>query len=75
MRGILESYDSELAATEYSAQLSKRVKEAEDMLQKTQNYNTEMEVHVIKRTNAHSQQHLQGWGYSPGLPLLFLSSV
>lgn len=48
MRGILESYDSELAATEYSAQLSKRVKEAEDMLQKTQNYNTEMETQLTK---------------------------
>lgn len=44
MRGILESYDSELAATEYSPQLSKRLKEAEDILQKTQSHYVEMEV-------------------------------
>lgn len=44
MRGILESYDSELAATEYSPQLNKRLKEAEDILQKTQSHYVEMEV-------------------------------
>uniref|UniRef100_A0A3B4UPR0 Mitotic spindle assembly checkpoint protein MAD1 n=1 Tax=Seriola dumerili TaxID=41447 RepID=A0A3B4UPR0_SERDU len=44
MRAILESYDSELAPTEYSPQLSKRLREAEDILQKTQNHNAEMEV-------------------------------
>lgn len=44
MRAILESYDSELGATEYSPQLSKRLKEAEDVLQRTQNHNVEMEV-------------------------------
>lgn len=44
MRAILESYDSELAASEYSPQLTRRVKEAEEMLQKVQTYNTEMEV-------------------------------
>lgn len=44
MRAILESYDSELAATEYSPQLSKRLKEAEDILQKTQSHYVEMEV-------------------------------
>lgn len=44
MRAILESYDSELASTEYSPQLSKRLREAEDILQKTQNHNIEMEV-------------------------------
>lgn len=44
MRAILESYDGELASNEYSPQLSKRVKEAEDVLQKTQNHNAEMEV-------------------------------
>uniref|UniRef100_A0A8C6T6Q0 Mitotic arrest deficient 1 like 1 n=1 Tax=Neogobius melanostomus TaxID=47308 RepID=A0A8C6T6Q0_9GOBI len=48
MRGILESYDSELAATEYSPQLSKRVKEAEEMLQKSHSYNSEMEAHLTK---------------------------
>uniref|UniRef100_A0A8C2EPM7 Mitotic spindle assembly checkpoint protein MAD1 n=1 Tax=Cyprinus carpio TaxID=7962 RepID=A0A8C2EPM7_CYPCA len=44
MRAILESYDSELAASEYSPQLMLRVKEAEDMLRKVQTHNTEMEV-------------------------------
>uniref|UniRef100_A0AAR2L8C2 Mitotic arrest deficient 1 like 1 n=1 Tax=Pygocentrus nattereri TaxID=42514 RepID=A0AAR2L8C2_PYGNA len=44
MRAILESYDSELAASEYSPQLTRRVKEAEEMLQKVQAHNTEMEI-------------------------------
>uniref|UniRef100_A0A3B3ZRU4 Mitotic spindle assembly checkpoint protein MAD1 n=1 Tax=Periophthalmus magnuspinnatus TaxID=409849 RepID=A0A3B3ZRU4_9GOBI len=48
MRGILESYDSELGATEYSPQLNRRVKEAEDLLQKTQSHNTEMEAQLTK---------------------------
>ncbi|XP_020498879.1 mitotic spindle assembly checkpoint protein MAD1 [Labrus bergylta] len=48
MRSILESYDSELAPTEYSPQLSKRLREAEDILQKTQNHNAEMEVQLTK---------------------------
>uniref|UniRef100_A0A4W6DKL8 Mitotic spindle assembly checkpoint protein MAD1 n=1 Tax=Lates calcarifer TaxID=8187 RepID=A0A4W6DKL8_LATCA len=48
MRAILESYDSELAPTEYSPQLSKRLREAEDVLQKTQNHNAEMEVSVYQ---------------------------
>lgn len=44
MRAILESYDSELATSEYSPQLTLRVKEAEDMLHKVQTHNTDMEV-------------------------------
>ncbi|XP_035516349.1 mitotic spindle assembly checkpoint protein MAD1 isoform X1 [Morone saxatilis] len=48
MRSILESYDTELAPTEYSPQLSKRLREAEDVLQKTQNHNAEMEVQLTK---------------------------
>lgn len=48
MRGILESYDSELAASEYNPQLSKRVKEAEDMLQKNQSYTSDMEAQLTK---------------------------
>lgn len=44
MRAILESYDSELATSEYSPQLTLRVKEAEDMLLKVQAHNSEMEV-------------------------------
>uniref|UniRef100_A0A8C1W417 Mitotic spindle assembly checkpoint protein MAD1 n=1 Tax=Cyprinus carpio TaxID=7962 RepID=A0A8C1W417_CYPCA len=48
MRAILESYDSELATSEYSPQLMLRVKEAEDMLQKVQAHNTEMETQLSK---------------------------
>uniref|UniRef100_A0AAR2L635 Mitotic spindle assembly checkpoint protein MAD1 n=1 Tax=Pygocentrus nattereri TaxID=42514 RepID=A0AAR2L635_PYGNA len=48
MRAILESYDSELAASEYSPQLTRRVKEAEEMLQKVQAHNTEMEAQLFK---------------------------
>ncbi|XP_061535825.1 mitotic spindle assembly checkpoint protein MAD1 isoform X2 [Phycodurus eques] len=44
MRAILESYDSELAPSEHSPQLGKRLKEAEEVLLKTQNLNTEMEM-------------------------------
>ncbi|MEQ2295153.1 hypothetical protein AMECASPLE_011179 [Ameca splendens] len=48
MRALLESYDSELASNEYSPQLSKRVKEAEEVLQRTQSHNTEMEAQLSK---------------------------
>ncbi|XP_028313388.1 mitotic spindle assembly checkpoint protein MAD1 [Gouania willdenowi] len=48
MRAILESYDSELAPTEYSPQLNKRVKEAEEVLQRVQNHNVEMETQLTK---------------------------
>uniref|UniRef100_A0A669CIQ8 Mitotic spindle assembly checkpoint protein MAD1 n=1 Tax=Oreochromis niloticus TaxID=8128 RepID=A0A669CIQ8_ORENI len=48
MRAILESYDTELAPTEYSPQLSKRLREAEDILQKTQSHNAEMEAQLTK---------------------------
>uniref|UniRef100_A0A4W5R4Z8 Mitotic arrest deficient 1 like 1 n=1 Tax=Hucho hucho TaxID=62062 RepID=A0A4W5R4Z8_9TELE len=44
MRAILESYDSELSSSDYTPQLSRRLREAEDILTKTQNHNTEMEV-------------------------------
>lgn len=48
MRSILESYDSELAPTEYSPQLTKRLREAEDILQKTQSHHAEMEAQLTK---------------------------
>uniref|UniRef100_A0A8C7JYX3 Mitotic arrest deficient 1 like 1 n=1 Tax=Oncorhynchus kisutch TaxID=8019 RepID=A0A8C7JYX3_ONCKI len=44
MRAILESYDSELSSSDYTPQLSRRLREAEDVLTKTQSHNTEMEV-------------------------------
>ncbi|XP_076838693.1 mitotic spindle assembly checkpoint protein MAD1 [Brachyhypopomus gauderio] len=48
MRAILESYDSELSPGEYSPQLNRRVKEAEEMLQKVQAHNVEMEAQLSK---------------------------
>ncbi|XP_054634480.1 mitotic spindle assembly checkpoint protein MAD1 isoform X2 [Dunckerocampus dactyliophorus] len=48
MRAILESYDGELAPAEHSPQLSRRLKEAEEVLLKTQNLNAEMEVQLTK---------------------------
>lgn len=44
MRAILESYDSELTPAEHSPQLSRRMREAEDMVQKLHAHNTELEV-------------------------------
>ncbi|XP_040043010.2 mitotic spindle assembly checkpoint protein MAD1 [Gasterosteus aculeatus] len=48
MRAILESYDGELAPAEYSPQLSKRLREAEEVLQRTQKHNVEMEGQLTK---------------------------
>uniref|UniRef100_A0A3P8UR86 Mitotic arrest deficient 1 like 1 n=1 Tax=Cynoglossus semilaevis TaxID=244447 RepID=A0A3P8UR86_CYNSE len=59
MRAILESYDSELAATDYSPQLTKRLKEAEEMLQKTQSHNAEMEVQLSKTQEEMTTLRLQ----------------
>lgn len=44
MRAILGSYDSELTQAEYSAQLTQRMWEAEDMVQKVHAHSSEMEV-------------------------------
>ncbi|XP_031748466.1 mitotic spindle assembly checkpoint protein MAD1 isoform X2 [Xenopus tropicalis] len=46
MRAILDSYDSELTPTEHSPQLSRRLREAEDMVQKVQDHNAEMETQL-----------------------------
>ena len=46
MRAILGSYDSELTQTEYSTQLTQRLWEAEDMVQKVHAHSSEMEVGV-----------------------------
>ncbi|XP_028827993.1 mitotic spindle assembly checkpoint protein MAD1 isoform X3 [Denticeps clupeoides] len=48
MRAILESYDSELSSSEYSPQLTRRLKEAEEVLQKVQNHNADLEAQVSK---------------------------
>lgn len=44
MRAILESYDSELTPAEHSPQLSRRMREAEEMVQKLHAHNAELEV-------------------------------
>ncbi|XP_037362607.1 mitotic spindle assembly checkpoint protein MAD1 [Talpa occidentalis] len=46
MRAILGSYDSELTPAEYSPQLTRRMREAEDMVQKVHAHSSEMEVQL-----------------------------
>ncbi|XP_057343435.1 mitotic spindle assembly checkpoint protein MAD1 isoform X6 [Manis pentadactyla] len=46
MRAILGSYDSELSPAEYSPQLTRRVREAEDMVQKVHAHSSEMEAQL-----------------------------
>ncbi|XP_066129625.1 mitotic spindle assembly checkpoint protein MAD1 isoform X3 [Saccopteryx bilineata] len=46
MRAILGSYDSELTPAEYSPQLTRRMREAEDLVQKVHAHSSEMEVSV-----------------------------
>uniref|UniRef100_A0A2K5C9U7 Mitotic spindle assembly checkpoint protein MAD1 n=1 Tax=Aotus nancymaae TaxID=37293 RepID=A0A2K5C9U7_AOTNA len=43
MRAILGSYDSELTPAEYSPQLTRRMREAEDMVQKVHSHSAEIE--------------------------------
>lgn len=46
MRAILESYDSELTPAEHSPQLNRRMREAEEMVQKLHAHNAELEVQM-----------------------------
>ncbi|XP_074170110.1 mitotic spindle assembly checkpoint protein MAD1 isoform X1 [Rhinolophus sinicus] len=46
MRAILGSYDSELTPAEYSPQLTRRVREAEDMVQKVHAHSSDMEAQL-----------------------------
>lgn len=59
MRAILESYDNELAASEYSPQLTRRVREAEDLLQKAQAHSCEMEAQLYKAQEEAGSYKLQ----------------
>ncbi|NXU17043.1 MD1L1 protein, partial [Pardalotus punctatus] len=59
MRAILESYDSELTPGEHSPQLSRRMREAEDMVQKLHAHNTELEAQlsqVMEEVGNHKQR-------------------
>ncbi|XP_063062888.1 mitotic spindle assembly checkpoint protein MAD1 [Engraulis encrasicolus] len=59
MRAILESYDSELASSEYSPQLTRRLKEAEELLQRVQAHSTDMEGQVSKAQEEAASYKLQ----------------
>ncbi|XP_016157491.1 PREDICTED: mitotic spindle assembly checkpoint protein MAD1 isoform X3 [Ficedula albicollis] len=59
MRAILESYDSELSPAEHSPQLSRRMREAEDMVQKLHAHNAELEAQlsqVLEEVGSHKQR-------------------
>ncbi|NXF01160.1 MD1L1 protein, partial [Smithornis capensis] len=59
MRAILESYDSELTPAEHSPQLGRRMREAEDMVQKLHAHNAELEVQlsqVLEEVGNHKQR-------------------
>ncbi|NXI86676.1 MD1L1 protein, partial [Rhipidura dahli] len=59
MRAILESYDSELTPAEHSPQLSRRIREAEDMVQKLHAHNTELEAQLsqaLEEVGNHKQR-------------------
>ncbi|XP_061213004.1 mitotic spindle assembly checkpoint protein MAD1 isoform X3 [Neopsephotus bourkii] len=59
MRAILESYDSELTPSEHSPQLNRRMREAEDMVQKLHAHNTELEAQlsqVLEEVGNHKQR-------------------
>ncbi|KAM3662126.1 mitotic spindle assembly checkpoint protein MAD1 isoform 1-T2 [Ammospiza maritima maritima] len=59
MRAILESYDSELTPAEHSPQLSRRMREAEDIVQKLHAHNTELEAQlsqVLEEVGNHKQR-------------------
>lgn len=71
MRAILGSYDSELTPAEYSPQLSRRMREAEDMVQKVHAHSSEMEVSARGHAARAPRRplllpevlRLRGWGY------------
>ncbi|XP_006889670.1 PREDICTED: mitotic spindle assembly checkpoint protein MAD1 [Elephantulus edwardii] len=46
MRAILGSYDSEMTPAEYSPQLTRRIREAEDMVQKVHAHSSEVEAQL-----------------------------
>uniref|UniRef100_A0A8C8AST1 Mitotic spindle assembly checkpoint protein MAD1 n=2 Tax=Strigidae TaxID=30459 RepID=A0A8C8AST1_9STRI len=59
MRAILESYDSELTPSEHSPQLNRRMREAEEMVQKLHAHNTELEAQlsqVLEEVGNHRQR-------------------
>ncbi|XP_044289222.1 mitotic spindle assembly checkpoint protein MAD1 [Varanus komodoensis] len=59
MRAILESYDSELNPSEHSPQLSFRVREAEEMVQKVEAHCSEMEAQLSQALEEAGNQKQQ----------------
>ncbi|XP_072273866.1 mitotic spindle assembly checkpoint protein MAD1 [Pyxicephalus adspersus] len=58
MRAILDSYDSELTPSEHTPQLGRRLREAEEMLQKVHGHNAEMEAQLSQaQEEAGVQKH------------------
>ncbi|XP_053411509.1 mitotic spindle assembly checkpoint protein MAD1 isoform X2 [Nycticebus coucang] len=65
MRAILGSYDSELTPAEYSPQLTRRVQEAEDMVQKVHAHSTEVELEMeLKMLQSQSSSAEQSFLFS-----------
>ncbi|XP_026898178.1 mitotic spindle assembly checkpoint protein MAD1 isoform X2 [Acinonyx jubatus] len=65
MRAILGSYDSELTPAEYSPQLTRRMREAEDMVQKVHAHSSEMELEVeVKMLQCQTSASEQGFPVS-----------
>lgn len=65
MRAILGSYDSELTTAEYSPQLTRRMREAEDMVQKVHAHSSEMELEMeLKMLQAQTGCAEQGFQLS-----------
>ncbi|XP_063581939.1 mitotic spindle assembly checkpoint protein MAD1 isoform X10 [Pongo abelii] len=65
MRAILGSYDSELTPAEYSPQLTRRMREAEDMVQKVHSHSAEMELEMeLKMLKSQSSSAEQSFLFS-----------
>uniref|UniRef100_A0A8I3WZ94 Mitotic spindle assembly checkpoint protein MAD1 n=1 Tax=Callithrix jacchus TaxID=9483 RepID=A0A8I3WZ94_CALJA len=65
MRAILGSYDSELTPAEYSPQLTRRMREAEDMVQKVHSHSAEMELEMeLKMLKSQSSSPEQSFLFS-----------
>nr|XP_021524480.1 mitotic spindle assembly checkpoint protein MAD1 isoform X1 [Aotus nancymaae]XP_021524481.1 mitotic spindle assembly checkpoint protein MAD1 isoform X1 [Aotus nancymaae]XP_021524482.1 mitotic spindle assembly checkpoint protein MAD1 isoform X1 [Aotus nancymaae]XP_021524483.1 mitotic spindle assembly checkpoint protein MAD1 isoform X1 [Aotus nancymaae]XP_021524484.1 mitotic spindle assembly checkpoint protein MAD1 isoform X1 [Aotus nancymaae]XP_021524485.1 mitotic spindle assembly checkpoint len=65
MRAILGSYDSELTPAEYSPQLTRRMREAEDMVQKVHSHSAEIELEMeLKMLKSQSSSPEQSFLFS-----------
>lgn len=74
MRAILGSYDSELTQAEYSPQLTQRMWEAEDMVQKVHAHSSEMEVGV-RRGQVWMMVCMCMWGWGAALGVILIHAL